>query len=864
MKRAQLMLSGFPVWAIAGLLLLCLLGDLRAAPLTRVKSVEALNIEQIKSLPGMAKLMDQLAASMAATLSGKTPNYELQQALLAAAGGVVSPLFELYQGADQSAGTRQQVEQLYLDNRQLINRALQHNQAVIRDYQENHLDQMDNPAEFFQSAAWQGPQKTISIGSYWLGWNGYYASLVMGPELEIRKTILQEAVTAFSRSFIDFKEQQITTKSLYGRGLVYLQQAVYGRAAYDFKSVKEKVGREDPLYLNCLYQEAVISHQLGNQQVALSLLAAIKGNYLQSDIPAGVRLGIKKLQAQLLVAAGDEPTSGATKLASASKSAASEKRGTKKTPAGRPSGRADVLKRFEKLKAVAHNDQELFAEFYDFSRDNADKLAELSFAVLTPVAALAVADWHFQRSEFVPAETLYRQLKAKNPRVVKAYADRVQLNLAYLDNRTGEYGQVVKGLKKFSSRYPQSPQLADAVALYYAAALAEYKESGSKADYRALIHATGDFVNNCKSCSGRDEAFFLLAQHHQKLGDMGPALKAYSRVSSHSSHYFVAAYYLASSHLSTVENGGPAVSKRQIKSAHKKLGKLLKQYVNGGKNSPAAASLQPNWALLIGRYQLFSQPPKFEQALAGLAGFEQDYPQAEDLLPQLLMVRAQANQKLNRPDQLVSQIAELAKIAASDKPAYQRLQTLADRFYRQLKLNRADGSALNLKQPNSALAAIQSYQHLIRLSQPGSGYGGYLLAMELRLGKLYRAVVSPEQAIGVYQQILTRAPQSADALFALAETHSEGQQWQSAIELWRRINAGLESGSDRWLQARYQTALALQGLERPDAACTITRMTQLLHPELGNLQLNDSFVAIEQSSCSDPVSTAQTSGSADN
>jgi len=249
-----------------------------ARPLTSVSAVEALNIDQAKSLQRLRSVVGTLEVSVTRALANKSPNYALQEALITGAGAVVSPLFARYQASPNSRSTS---EALFIRNQAMLNQILHHYQGVIRNYQENRLDGMDSPDRFFKSAAWQSPQKLISLASYWLGWNGYYASLLMAPEAAARKTMLQQAVTGFSRSFIDFQEDEITTRSLYGRGLVYGQLRQFGHAAYDFKSVREKVGRDDSLYLNCLYQEAVISHEMGKDKVAGKLLAAISENRWQ-------------------------------------------------------------------------------------------------------------------------------------------------------------------------------------------------------------------------------------------------------------------------------------------------------------------------------------------------------------------------------------------------------------------------------------------------------------------------------------------------------------------------------------------------------------------------------------------------------
>ena len=234
-------------------------------PLRSVTDIEQLNIAEANSLNEIESSLSRMVDASKYTTTETQANFKLQEALVIAAGATASKIFSLYQSPQkpttqpnkQSGSRRKHAETLLLENRELLQHLLKHNEAIVRHYQEQELDKMADPVKFFESEQWQMPQKLISLASYWSGWNGYYASLLMEPELALRKTILNESIEMFSRSFIDFAEDEITTKSLYGRGSVYKQLEIFGRAAYDFKSVKQRVGPEHPLYLSCLYQEAL-------------------------------------------------------------------------------------------------------------------------------------------------------------------------------------------------------------------------------------------------------------------------------------------------------------------------------------------------------------------------------------------------------------------------------------------------------------------------------------------------------------------------------------------------------------------------------------------------------------------------------
>lgn len=821
-------------WLSIGLLLLLSLGiaerTAAAQPLISAGAVAGLKISEAKSLQQLGDLLTTLEVSAQRTLAAASPDYALQESLITAAGAAVSPLFELYQTSTRSTQNRQKSEALFVRNQALLHRILLHNQAVVRDYQENRLDEMANPTKFFQSAAWQSPQKLISLASYWLGWNGYYASLLMGPDAKVRKTMLEQAVTGFSRSFIDFKEDEITTKSLYGRGLVYMQLELFGRAAYDFKSVKEKVDRNDSLYLNCLYQEAVITHQLGKAPVARQLIQAIRENYLQAQIPAAIQLGIKKLEIQLIVDADGGAGETRSKVARLTKQA-------EQTP-------DEVISHFQRLRQVAASDADLFGEFYGYVRDHAAVLGGLSEEELTPVGILAIADGYFEQKDFARAGPLYQQLKSKNPVAIKQQADRVWLNLAFIENGRGNWDGVVNLLTGFTARFPRSAQLEGAAGLYYGAALAGHGQSASKTNYQTLVSASQNYVKHCQNCSGSSDAQFLLGQYYQNMGQSQQAVAAFARVGKESPSYFVAAFHVAAAHMNLLDaqaRGEDIPARPTAASRAKNVGELLRQYRSTGRQNPAARPLQPNWALLSGRFELYGSSPDYESALAAVAGFENRFPGRAALLGEVLAVRAAAYQGLGNQAEFKWQIDRLGERSAGDQRAYTLLQNLADRLYSNTGAGEGGQSAVTR-------SAIICYRQLLSLSMANTEYQAYLPALNLRLGKLYRLAGRRPEAVTLYRQWLVQDRDSADALLGLAETYSEMGQWQAAIEIWRQLSDGLKSGSPEWFRARYQNAIAYQRLDRGDRACTIARMIRVLHPSL-DTEVAEQFGAIEVETC---------------
>ena len=842
-------------------------------PLRSVTAVEQLNISEASSLNELESSLSRMVASSKQTTTGEAQaNFKLQEALVIAAGDAASKIFSLYQSPQKPANQsnnpptsrRKQAETLLLDNRELLQYLLKHNEAVVRHYQEHELDKMADPVKFFESEQWQMPQKLISLASYWSGWNGYYASLLMEPNLGLRKTILNESIEMFSRSFIDFAEDEITTKSLYGRGLVYKQLEIFGRAAYDFKSVKQRVDREHPLYLSCLYQEALISYEKGNIKIAGAILSSIRSNYLQQDIPESIRLGIKKLEAQFVISPDGKASKSAPMIAKAGAQTSAKKTELNPPPSSTETAKSlsktEVFTRFERLKSMAQDDSELFDQFYQFGKQHFTELASLSYAKLTPIGALAIADSYFESKNFDAALALYQVLLKNKPRVIQSHADGVWLRSAYIYNHQKKWSMATDLLAVFSKQFPDSRYLEQVAELYYSAAISLQRSAKNRSNHQTYIQASLNYVEHCHSCPRIDDAQYELGRYYIKQQKRAAALSAFAKVGPDSTHYFIASFHVAEAQISTLES---LARKGQIQSTealkrHKAAKQILTRYRNTGVKDKAAAPLRPNWILLQARFNLLPMAPDYAAAIARLEGFNTRLPKDNTATPlriRAATVRAIAYQRLEQHKQFettITRLADKASGASSSASArYQALQRLGNRFYHEaaiIPVNR-DSTKPTPEQTQAVNAARFIYQQLAVISNNQTSTQKHLPAVKFRLAELYRRDQQFPQAVKLYRELINLNPDSADTLYALGHTYRKMEQWRNALETWRQLSDGLEAGSPHWFEARYQTALSMRKLDRGDKACSIAKMTRILHPNLASSEFAQQFSALETESC---------------
>jgi hypothetical protein len=283
-----------------GVLVFCCLCH-RASTASPSQSVELLDVGKINSFQEMEGALELLRKFTAEAVKENRLTFHLQEIILKRSEECIDRLLALHGKAAPGADpAKEQEKALFSANRLILQQILVFNKKVLVDFQENKLDQIEDPLAFFKSPQWQEPQHLVVESSYWLGWNGFYSSLLYGEEDGMRKSLLEEAVESFSRAFVDAREDSRVIASLFGRGLCYRQLNKYQDAMKDFVSVRNGVDKDDLLYLRCQYEEAVISYRTGKGELALRSLDEIDRGWAQRKVPDEVRKDLNRLRASII------------------------------------------------------------------------------------------------------------------------------------------------------------------------------------------------------------------------------------------------------------------------------------------------------------------------------------------------------------------------------------------------------------------------------------------------------------------------------------------------------------------------------------------------------------------------------------
>jgi tetratricopeptide (TPR) repeat protein len=812
-----------------------------AAPATT--TVETLNIAQIQSVSEMETAIKLLENAAPASERENRVSLASQQIILSKSGECIGKLMTLQEatGREESGGKKKALT-LLSQIRAIIGTIQEINKKTVSGLQENQLDKLQDPTSFFNSEAWQKPNYLISLSDYWLGWSGYYASLLYDENAPQRRKVLTEAIESFSRSNIDFAENAIITKSIFGRALCYKGLKSYEKAVQDLKAVKEKTGKTDDLYFRCLHEEAFISFETGNFGQALKILDRVQEDASGGVISKDIQAGFEGLRAKILLSQleKDSVKEGGT--------TSGKSHGGKTEPVSEEKFRET----FERLRKLSTSNKSLTAEYYRYVQSYAEKLSSTSPTELGSIGTLAIADLLFDKQQYAGALPYYAHLNTPPGMLADDLMGDASFRLAYIYCKQKQWAAALPPLEIFIKKAPKSASRQQAARLYYMAASQLYSENKTDKTYSKFIDATRHYLEECANCPDQSEAHFQMGRYYQKAGKTENAAREYSLVKEDSSNYGFALHHLLLSKVEALENlkdRGQEKSETAGK-LYKDGEKLITTYrtFSQGKNKALPQNtLEADMILLQAQLHSFGANSAFKESLQQLDDFEKHYPSEKQMGAMAIKLRIDGYHKLGMFKEAEAEINRITAQTTVESEQYAFLQDLANRFYREARAHR--NTEAKAQASRDASMALVIYKKLDEIASKNPGHKEDSEALRLRMAEIYCDEGNADTAIKLYQEVLNENPHSANAVFSLGEIHEKAGEWEKALGCWQRFSDGVKSGTSYWYDSRYRTARALIALGKNDKACTLLKMTRVLHPEFGDAAVEKKFNKLSTEIC---------------
>lgn len=788
-------------------------------------TLNSINPSALKSVQEIEKAVLLIAQNQKEALTENKMSFDFQKLILTKSGECISALVAV-QTKSSDNHNKQKEKEIFLNLRMIIKQILTSNEKIVSDLQENTLDTLKDPASFIKSSKWQQPQFLISLSSYWIGWNGYHTSILFEDDDPMFGTLLNEAIKGFSKAFLDFEEEDVIARSLLGRALCYGKLKIYGKAGQDLKLVKKMIGKDDPLYIRCLYEEIRIAYETGNYQIAARSIDEFKEDFAKDKIPEQINKALDTINFRILVA-----------LEGKKEKAQSITDETNSTI-------------FEKLKQVA-NTPVSADELYRYAKMHAPEIEGLSYEKLGPVASTALGDMMFEKKDYSKALKYYLPIFKDSPSYMSHRIDGVWFRTATIYCKKEQYGDALFYLKQFHGKYPDSVFLSQSVPLYYAAAINYYSKEKSQEAYNLYIDALEVYIKKCRSnCPEMSEAQYRMGKHFQKTGKNKKAADMFSMVKPDSINYPSACYYAIQYYIDELDllaKKGQQNS-HEAKKIYKQGTELLSKYKKAedkAKHSDYYKKIKPHMIILQSSLSLYGSETDIKNNLKKLKEFEKRFSKDKNLSLNALLLKMKMYQHLGMIEAGQKDLNNFSAKEVLDIDAYKMLSNLAQNFYNEGRIQ----EEIKIGAVNSLDFALIVYGALYKISCKKLEHQKYCDTAQLGMARIYTDKNQLNKAEAMYQDIIIRNSMSADAVYNLGLLYEKREQWEKALKIWRKLSDGVKSGTYHWFESRYKTAYALSKLGDTAKACEILNITMVLHPDLGSDELREKYLALKAKIC---------------
>jgi tetratricopeptide (TPR) repeat protein len=787
-----------------------------------------LSQEKIREARSLRELEDSFARLKAHHLSSKKArvlSFPLQQEILSLSGEVTSRLAELIHREGRVPKEKEaQAKDLLEANLAIILDVYQSNHEKIRYYEEEVLDDLDDPEPFFESPEWQEPQKLVSTALYWLSWSRYYLSFFYAEDSEKRKGLLEESIDGFSRTAVDARGPKVAARSLLGRALCYKELKDFERALRDLELTVEK--NPGPfLIFRAHYEQALVLYLAKRYTEALERVDEILGEAPAQTETSEFLDGLKGLQIKISLALAEE-----------------------KSPARR---QKDLKRSLSLVRDLAERDPYWAREMYQLTLDHAEEFKTYPPSELGPIGELALGDHFYNEKGFGEAASRYlRALSSSSPQINQR-KDDLYFRLGVCFSQLKQWEEAASYLVKIFEDYPGSSFTPEASCLYYICATTLYQESPTGDLRKRYLAAAQTYLKDCPDQKGKSDARFQLGQHFLETGKRQRAMEELSKVGKDSTHHATARYWVLQSRQEELERlkRTGKISSKKGKALHKQALADLEAFKSALQTDRADEAQKLRGPATYVEAKIYASGPSQQcgKALDLLGNFEEEFSNQRDLFLPAKTLRMQCYQRLHKFSRALEESQEFLQRPRLDRGSWTFLNESASGLYRQAQ--RLEGS----RDPNSARfarnVAIAIYKRLVREARGNSSYGKYLDELEHRLGELYLAHSDYAGATALCQVRLQRNPQSVDALTQLAVASEKAGHLQEALETYRALSQELAEESDLWLNAKVKVAELRHRLGEEEEACELLRLIKLLYLEPKGAQLKEDVLKLEQRLC---------------
>jgi TolA-binding protein len=755
----------------------------------------------------------QIASDIAAQDSAGRFDVRAQQAAIERLGQLSLAFIDVSEQAAR-AGTENRDKdallQAYEAIRKPLDQVYERNSGKLERLARAVMDVDGDLEALYESPEWKEAQLVASQALYFRNWLHYYgARLQSGAQ---RKEQLEKAERGFSEFAIGDRRTPLLIESLLGRALCHLELGNYDWAIRDFQLVVEE-------------------GETSSERRAKARLGLLDAYARSGKVQETIRLSDSLLASQT----GDSSLIRyyrARALLNAAKDASGSQ-------ADRY--RRDALDALEQLRRAGSGWQEKADALMQAEIENPEQWAAPAGS---PAAKWSVAKLLVQKGDYEAARPLLQAIVASSDAASKRVLAEAHYLLGLAVFQHGDYRPAADHFAA-SLQGPTPSYAADASYMRFKSleAVAASNPDGDPQGYEIAIR---DYLSQHSDHRAAHEARYRLGEWLQAQRRFPEALAEYEQVRGDPGFEFRARFGALQCRFEILSDGsrlGAEERQRMIAAIGADLERFdamaTEQEGKKDKNAADLADLRAKVAIMIAVHASLVSEPRDQQTLAALSGFEEKYPEHQDLFPQVARLRLGALQRLGRFDQAEAEV-ERRSDALRAGGRSDAIETLAQSFQREAVRRKLEGDEATGK----AAERVASRLYELLLTEAEGSH-----KTKLTLARLYESSGEVDKAAALYQEIVEADGNSLSALRGLARITESSNQLAGALDLWQRVGKLSRPGDFAWYEASYEIARLTLASGRKSDSCSQLEQLKPAMPGLSDAELRAKLSDLYQRAC---------------
>jgi len=675
------------------------------------------------------------------------------------------------------------------------------------------MDEDGDLEALYETQPFKEAQVTASQSLYFLNWLHYYgAHLHDGAQ---RKELLEKAQRGFSEFAVGERHSELLVESLLGRGLCHMELGNTEFGIHDLQAVAsdpqasaERKGKARLALLDGYVRS-------GNTAEALKLSEQLLGGGTRTEDNV-----VRYLRIRALLAGAKNSSGGDAERY-----------------------RQQALALMDQLRRAGGGWEEKVAALLETGVENPEKWSDKANS---PFAKWELAKMLVQKGDYTQATPLLEGFVTSSDTELRRHQGEAHYFLGLAKFQAGDYQAAGDHLD--AALKDEKPSYgADASYMRFKAREAAVAKNPNPEVSAQYEQAVREYLAKYPDHKSAFEAQFRLAELLQGQHKCVDANRTYAKVRGDSGFELRAQFGMLQcdfEQLQEPDHRAGAQHSALLTEISGGLQAFDKQAAEYEKRKTATDSVPLNQmrakvAVMKAVNATLKPEPSDQAVVNALAGFEKNYAEQKDLLPQVARMRLTAYQHLGRFADAESEVKARGALLVSTlgPPA---VEDLAVGFVREGA--RRNGKGETGANQAAQQVALRLYEQLVSDSE-GSGKA------KLTLARLYENTGDLKKSAALYTETLQANAGSGAALRGLGRIAEAEKRFGDALGYWQTLGKAVRAGDVPWYEANYEVARLTNAMGKKKESCDQLEQMKPAMPGLSDADLRKKLDELYKQVC---------------